>query len=152
MKVQYVNLVLSAVKEVFVSMLEMSVRFENPIRKQADHPANNISSIIDVRGVISGYIVLSYPKEMATQVASEMLEERVTEINVDTIDAISEIINMVTGVADTKLGRDDITYSLPNVVMDKHEILYPKDSFIFSMPCLLESGEFEVDIALFEIP
>ena len=130
MKVQYVNLILSAVKEVFISMLGMAVIFNNPIRKQTEHPSYDVSSIIKIKGLLCGCIVLSYPKEMAVRVASEMLDENMTKINDDTVDAISEITNMVAGVADTELGSDDISYSLPSIAMDKHNILYPENSFI----------------------
>lgn len=148
MKVQYVNSILSAVKNVFISMLDMSVTFENPIKKKIHHPSYEISSVIEISGDLSGCIVLSYPTEMAKIVASEMLNETFTDINDETIDAISEIANMVTGVADTELNIENVSYSLPSVFRDRDKIEYASNSFVFSMPCLMDSGAFEVDIAL----
>lgn len=151
MKVQYVNSILNAVKRVFVSVLGMPVKFENPYNKKIHHPSYEVSSIIEIQGELTGCIVLSYPKEMATIVASEMLDEKFTEINEETVDAISEIANMVTGVADTELNIENVTYSLPSVIMTTDEIKYSGNTFVFSMPCSMDSGAFEVDIALSEV-
>ena len=85
---------------------------------------------------------------MAKTVASELLEENFSEINEESMDAIAEIANMVTGVADTEMEMENVSYSLPSVFMDRAEIEYSTDTFVFSMPCLMDSGAFEVDIAL----
>lgn len=111
MKVQYVNAILNAVKEVFVSMLGMSVRFENPINKTTFHPSYEICSIIKMRGDLSCWIVFSYPEEIAKFVASEMLDEDFSDINDQAVDAICEIANMVTGVADTDLEMENVSYA-----------------------------------------
>lgn len=132
-------------------MLEIPVTFENPINKKIHYPSFEISSIIEFSGDLSGCIVLSYPTEIAITVASEMLDENFSEFNDKTMDAIAEIANMVTGVADTELEIENVSYALPSVFMDRGEIEYSTNTFVFSMPCLMDSGEFEVDIALSEI-
>jgi chemotaxis protein CheX len=150
LKVQYVNSILNAVKHVFISMLDLPVSFNNPITKIARHPTYEISSFIGISGHLNGCIVLSYPKEIAMKVASEMLEERIDKIDDGLKDALCEIANMVTGVTDTELEIDNLTYSLPTVSKFKDGLRYPAGSFIFSMSCIMDSGEFEVDIALSE--
>jgi chemotaxis protein CheX len=139
------------VKKVFVSVLDMPVKFDNPYNKKRHHPSYEISSIIEMSGELTGCIVLSYPKKMVTTLASEMLDEKLSEINDETVDAILEIANMVAGVADTDLNIENVTYSLPSVIMTKDEIEYSGNTFVFSMPCSMDSGAFEVDIALSDI-
>jgi chemotaxis protein CheX len=150
LKVQYVNSILNAVKNVFISMLYLPVSFHNPITKIARHPTHEISSFITISGHLNGCIVLSYPKEVAMKVASEMLEERIDKVDSGLMDALCEIANMVTGVADTELEIDNLTYSLPSVSDNREGLRYPAGSFVFSMSCAMDSGEFEVDIALSE--
>jgi chemotaxis protein CheX len=150
LKVQYVNSILSAVKHVFLTMLELPVRFENPIIKDARHPTHALSSIIGITGRLNGWIVLSYPRGMAMKVAAEMLQKSFTGIDAALIDALCEIANMVTGVADTELEIENLTYSLPSVAKNREEIVYPPDCFVFSMSCIMDAGEFETDIALLE--
>jgi chemotaxis protein CheX len=128
-------------------MLKMPVKFENPIVKKTHHPTYDISSIIGITGLLSGCIILSYPEKIAKIVASEMLEEHLDEINDDLIDAICEIANMIAGVVDTDLELEYMQYSLPTVSIAKNKILYPSNSFIISMQCIIDSGVFEVDIA-----
>ena len=150
MKVQYVNSILNAVKHVFISMLDLSVSFRDPVTKITRHPTYEVSSCIGISGHLSGYIVLSYPERVAMKVASEMLEERIDQVDDGLIDALCEIANMVTGVADTELELDNLSYSLPTVSKFRNGLRYPSGSFVFSMSCIMDSGEFEVDICLTE--
>ena len=151
MKVQYVNSILNSVKNVFVSMLDMTVEFKNPTRKDLLHPSYDISTTINISGDIVGSLVLSFPREMAKHVASEILDERCSEINDDVMDAINEIANMVTGMADTELEMENVSYSLPKVIFGKGRITYPDQAFVFCMPCIMKTGTFEVDIALYDL-
>ncbi len=57
---------------------------------------------------------------------------------------------MVTGYADSGLPIDDLQYSLPTVTIEKGKLAYPSNIEIFSMPCIIKFGKFEVDIALSE--
>ena len=150
MSLTYVNTILDAVKTVFISMLDMPVAFQNPTLKTAPHPTYEISSIIKISGQLDHWIILSFPEKTAKLIASEMLGETIGEINDLMIDVIGEITNMVVGVADTLLEIEDVTYSLPAVTQEYNQIAYPENSFIFSMPCVMASGTFEVDIALTE--
>jgi chemotaxis protein CheX len=150
LKVQYVNSILSAVKHVFLSMLDLPVNFKNPIIKDTRHPTYILSSIIGIKGYLNGCLVISYPIEIAFKVGSEMHEKSLDKIDAELIDALCEIANMVIGVADTELEIEDLSYSLPAVSQIRDEIVYPAQSFVFSMSCVLDAGEFEVDIALFE--
>ena len=150
MKVQYVNSILNAVKHVFISMLGLPVSFRDPVTKIMRRPTYEISSCIRIAGRLNGYIVLSFPKTVAMKVASEMLEERIDQVDDGLIDALSEIANMVTGVADTELELDNLSYSLPAVSELKNGLRYPSKGFVFSMSCIMDVGEFEVDICLIE--
>jgi chemotaxis protein CheX len=150
LKVQYVNSILNAVKHVFISMLGLPVSFRDPVTKITRHPTYEISSCIRIAGCLNGYIVLSYPKTVAMKVASEMLEEQIDQIDDGLIDALCEIANMVTGVSDTELELDNLSYSLPAVSELKNGLRYPQNGFVFSMSCIMDGGEFEVDICLVE--
>jgi CheY-specific phosphatase CheX len=150
LKVRYVNSILNAVKHVFISMLGQPVSFRDPITKIARHPTYEVSSCISIAGRLNGYIVLSFPKTVAMKVASEMLEERIDKVDDGLIDALCEIANMVTGVTDTELELDNLHYSLPSVSKIGNRLRYPPKSFVFSMSCIMDVGEFEVDICLIE--
>lgn len=130
-------------------MLDMPIEFKNPTKKDAPHPNHEISSIVTIKGEISGSIVLSYPKGMAMHVASELIDEKHSEFDSEVTDAINEISNMVTGVADTDLELENVSYSLPTVVKGKGKIAYPVHAFVFCMTCIMDAGTFEVDIALY---
>lgn len=148
MNVQYTNAILSAIKHVFDSMLDLEVTFENPVTKQVRYPTYDISCNIGLTGVMTGCIVLSFPKEIAKRIASAILRENIRTIDETLIDAICEVTNMVTGYADSDLQIEDLHYALPTVTIEKGMLLYPTNITIFSMPCIISHGKFEVDIAL----
>lgn len=145
---QYVNAILKAIQHVFNTMLDLSISFENPVIKTIRNPCYAISSIIGISGAVKGCIVLSLPRQVAITIAGKMLEDIEIETDENLIDAICEITNMVIGSADTEMAFEGVYYSLPTVSNEKHKIVYPNDTFIFSMACLFESGKFDVDIAL----
>ena len=132
-------------------MLDLTVEFKNPTRKDLHSPSYDISSTIKISGDVSGCIVLSFPEGIAKHVASQILDEPCPEINDDVMDAINEIANMVTGMADTELQMENVSYSLPMVFTGKGRITYPDQAFVFCMPCIMKSGTFEIDIALYEL-
>ena len=148
MNVQYVNAILTGIKHVFSTMLNLPMAFENPITKQRRYPSFEISSMIGVNGLVKGCIILSMPQTVALNIATNMLEDIEIKSDENMIDAICEITNMVIGSADTAMELENVYYSLPTVSIEKQKLAYPENSFIFSMACILDSGKFDVDIAL----
>ena len=147
MNVDYINPILNALRDVCDSMLGLPIAFEKPRLKRASNPAYDISGVVGISGAMAGSVVISFPDNVALLFASRLLETDLHAIDEDTIDAISEIANMVTGKADSEMTIDDINYSLPTVAIGRHRIAYHRDTRIVSIACNTDVGEFEIDIA-----
>lgn len=147
MNVQYTNAILDAIKQTFIQMLDLDIKFKNPIVKTDPCPRYKISSVVTINGNLSGCFVLSFSKEVARCIASTILGYT-TRSQAEVMDAIQEIANMVSGQADTVLELDGVCYSLPAMSTETYNVHYPKDSIAFSMDCMIDQHAFEVIVAL----
>ncbi len=105
--------------------------------KESTDSTYDISAIIGITGSGAGGIVLSFPEDVACKVVSRMLGEELTELNQDVSDGIGELVNIITGNAKrglVKHGFDDLSLSLPNVVIGKHRTVWRSKD----MPCLMK--------------
>ncbi len=148
MDVRYINPFLVAVQKLFDTMIELPFKLGKPTLKREMKPSFEISSIIGLSGPVGGCVVISISEEIALQLASELLDEEMTEIDEDCTDAIGEIANMIAGNAKTDFPIDGVTISVPSVVIGKHKIAYPSGIAIISIPCQVGDGQLVIDIAL----
>jgi chemotaxis protein CheX len=109
----------------------------------------DISAIIGISGSGAGGVVMSFPEDVACKLVSKMLGEDLTELDQDVCDGIGELVNIITGNAKrglVKFGYENLSLSLPNVVVGKHRTVWrTKD-----MPCLMKRF-FSSDLGSFSI-
>jgi chemotaxis protein CheX len=148
MDVRYINPFLTAVKDVFETMIEVSFTVGKPSLKKDNVPSQEVSSIIGISGDVSGCVVVTLSKKTALQLASALLGDQIQELDDDCIDAIGEIANMVAGSAKAGFPDENTSLSVPTVVIGKHRVNYPSAVPIISIPCETSEGKFGVDIAL----
>jgi len=148
MDVRYINPFLTAVKDVFETMIDVSFSVGKPCLKKDGIPSHEISSIIGISGEVTGSVVINLSEKTALQLASALLGEQLSELDEDCVDAIGEIANMVAGSAKNGFPVANTALSVPTVVIGKHEVNYPSSIPIISIPCETSEGKFGVDIAL----
>jgi chemotaxis protein CheX len=119
--------------------------------KESTDGTYDISAIIGISGSGTGGVVVSFPAEVACKIVSRMLGEEVTDTNQDVCDGLGELVNIITGNAKrglVKHGYQDLSLSLPNVVIGKHRTVWRSKD----MPCLMkrffssELGPFCVEV------
>ena len=148
MDVKYINPFLTAINNIFTTMIDVPLTVEKPHLKEEPAPDFEISGIIGLSGDVSGVVVLNLSEGIALQLGSCLLDEELTEVDEDCTDAIGEISNMVAGNAKNNFPNPDTSISVPSVVVGKHKIRYPSGIPIISIPCKTDRGIFLVDIAL----
>jgi len=148
MDVRYINPFLTAVKDVFETMIDVSFSMGKPCLKKDGIPSHEVSSIIGISGEVTGSVVINLSEKTALQLASALLGEQLSELDEDCVDAIGEIANMVAGSAKNGFPVANTSLSVPTVVIGKHEVNYPSSIPIISIPCETSEGKFGVDIAL----
>ena len=112
--------------------------------------AGDISAIVGVTGVCSGAISVSFSKEAALIVLQGMLGDEACS-DEETMDAVGEIINMISGMARASLSEAGLIMqgSTPSVVSGKdHTILHQSKSPGIAIPFSLEGHTFYVEFTL----
>ena len=152
MNVNYINPFLSAIRNVFDTMLQVKFELGKPKLKDDPVPRYEVSGIIGLSGEVTGCVVINLSEELALQLASSLSGETVTELNDNCTDAIGELANMIAGSAKKDFPGKNNSISIPSVVIGKHRMIYPKGLPIVSIPCDTSAGRMVVDVALKETP
>ncbi len=113
---EYVNPLITAIRDVFEMMLECT-----PVRtglhlKQEGELSPTVSAVIGISGGAAGTIVVGMSKDTACEVLRRMIGTETNEVNSDVCDAVGEITNMIAGSAKAQLAKYQLSISLPNVV------------------------------------
>lgn len=137
----------------FEMMLGIQPSEEDLEIKSTPDSTFDVSAIIGISGSGSGGVVISFPADTACKIVSQMLGETLSEVNQDVTDGIGELINIITGNAKRALvkhGFDDLSLSLPNVVIGSHRTVWRSKD----MPCLMKKffisklGPFSLEVNL----
>jgi chemotaxis protein CheX len=99
-------------------------------------------------GTVTGCVVVSLSTQVALELASELLDEEMTEVDDDCTDAIGEITNMITGNAKTDFPVEGCTISVPSIIKGQHTVSFPSGIPVISIPCNAGTGQMSVDVGL----
>ncbi|MCP4747526.1 MAG: chemotaxis protein CheX [Desulfobacteraceae bacterium] len=148
MNVKYINPFLSAVKNVFETMIDVPFRIGKPALKKEGLTPYEISGIIGITGDITGCVTVSFSESVALGLASALLDEKITQVDEDCKDAIGEIANMLAGDAKKGFPEGNTSVSVPSIIIGKHEVAYPRGVPIIFIPCETDDGKFAIEVAL----
>ena len=86
-----------------------------------------LSSVIGLSGAIKGAVILSMKKELAIKITELLAGTTPTDIDADVVDAIGELVNIITGNVKPLLPNGEkIVISIPTVVKGKeHSVAWP---------------------------
>ena len=148
MDAAYIKPFVNAVENLFKTMLDLPFALEKPYIKKEPVPQYEIAGIIGLSGGVSGCVVINMKESVALQLASELLDEEMTELDEDCTDAIGEIANMIAGNAKTDFPDEGCSISVPSVVIGKHKTTYPQDIEVISIPCKAGIDKLVIDVAI----
>lgn len=148
MDVRYINPFIAALQSIFDCMLDEPVVISKPTLKTQSDPYTDVSALIDFTGNATGCVMLCFPKNAAAKIASKLTGKAVYACELTELsDALGEMANMVAGQAKAKLPQDDISISLPRVVLgvDRIESISKKTPVIV-LRCDSGLGRFSVEV------
>ncbi|MHC5057193.1 MAG: chemotaxis protein CheX [Planctomycetota bacterium] len=137
MEVQHMQPFVEETINTFEVMLGIKPEAKELETKDSTDGTYDISAIIGISGSGAGGVVMSFPEDVACKLVSRMLGEEITELNQDVSDGIGELVNIITGNSKrglVKFGFEDLSLSLPNVVIGKHRTVWRSKD----MPCLMK--------------
>jgi len=149
MDVKYINPFMTAVKNVFKTMLQMDVQFGKPHVKTEEGASHDVSGIIGLSGDVVGAVIVSFPRLAATRIASAFAGMDLSESDDDFADAIGELANMISGNAKKDFDGLRVFISTPSVVIgSNHLIRNTKVTPRLVIPCTCPGGSFVVEVGM----
>jgi chemotaxis protein CheX len=149
MNVSYVNPFITAMINVFKTMINVDIKPDKPKLKTVPHPTFDVSGIIGLSGNAQGNIAISFPKIMALKVVSKMLGMEIKVVGPELTDGIGELANIVAGNAKQDLAQYALSISLPNVVIGKDHILASQTGVpTILVPFHSPMGDFAMEVSL----
>lgn len=152
MKVEYINPFILSSLNCFETMVGVKPDVGRPsIRTKTQQSGAFISGVIGLSGDVVGSVVLSFPKLVALKVVSAMMGMEIKIIDDTVTDAIGEITNIVAGRAKEGMKGQNVSISIPNVVVgNDHAVHRPSALPCVMIPFTTEWGDFSVDVSLKE--
>lgn len=151
MREAYVQCFAAAVENVFSTMVQTQVTVRPPVPKPDQGTRHDVSGIIGLSGDLCGMIVLSFPKDVAEQIASSLTSMPMDINHEDFADAIGELVNMVSGNAKAGFDGKNCSISCPSVVVGKgHTVFRQRGLQSIELPCECQHGAFHLELALRE--
>ncbi len=150
MDVRYINPFIEAVHDVFKTMLQIDVHVGKPELKNKSSIKCDASAVIGFSGELVGSVTLCFPARAATAVASKFAQIEITRENTeDLADALGELCNMVAGGSKTLLPGEDVSISLPRVVLGNgHETAQPRGWPVLILPFDCAMGHFWLEATM----
>jgi chemotaxis protein CheX len=156
MRVEYINPFVESGFNVLKEVLNVEVKRGELYLKSTSMPVLGVAAIVGLAGDVEGRVLFDMTKDTAIAVSSAMLQgmdmDPVTELNDMGKATITELANMITGQAVTKLHNLGFKFDLtPPAIFtgDNMEVSDP-DFEALIVPMELPQGKIEINVAVRE--
>lgn len=156
MRVEYINPFVEAAYNILTEVLGTEVKRGELYLKSSAMPMLGVAAIIGLAGDVEGRVLFDMNRQTGINVASAMLSgmdmEPVTEMNDMARATLTELANMITGQAVTKLHNLGFKFDLTPPAIFTGENMSVSDASYEALivPMELPMGKIEVNVAVRE--
>lgn len=153
MRVEYINPFVEAAFNILKEVLNTTdIKRGDLYLKSASQPVLGVTTIVGLAGDVEGRILLDMTFETALKVASEMNMEELKQLDDLAKATITELANMITGQAVTKLHELGFKFDLtpPSIVTGKDMVISDSGVEALIVPIQLAFGKIEINVAVKE--
>lgn len=127
---KYIQPFIDTSVKVFRDFLNTKIEAKTPhFITRTDNKEWSISGIIGLTGEASGAVVLSMKTELALYLTKMLTGEETNEINGDVIDAVGEIVNIISGNVKKELEEMyRLVISLPTIIQGESHSTFWADT------------------------
>jgi chemotaxis protein CheX len=124
---QYLNPFIVAVKNVFKTMLSVDIAMGKPAVRTDYNTDAEVTGLLPLSGGKTGFVRIGFSKNAALFAYKSMLFEEAPEINSEVLDAIGELVNIITGQArnELKMASLEAVIEVPKVFTGQGSEHYP---------------------------
>lgn len=156
MRVEYINPFVEAAYNILTEVLHTEVKRGELYLKSSAMPMLGVAAIIGLAGDVEGRVLFDMNRDTGINVASAMLSgmdmEPVTEMNDMARATLTELANMITGQAVTKLHNLGFKFDLTPPAIFTGENMSVSDASYEALivPMEMAMGKIEVNVAVRE--
>lgn len=119
-KVEFLKPFVSSAASVFSNMLLHELIWcDKPYPREMFARQFDVTSVVSLAGQANGMLAVSMPKETALSVTGLLLHERPRELNVQVVDAVSELTKGIADGAKSQLEPFHVVLGLPLTIFGR---------------------------------
>ena len=152
MRVEYINPFVETAYSILTEVLGGEVKREALYLKSTSMPVMGVASLVGLAGDVEGRVLFDMTIDTALKIASRMNMEELTEFDELAKATITELSNMITAQAVTKLHTLGFKFDLTPPTIFTGEKMEISDHQVEALivPMLTEMGRVEVNVAIRE--
>jgi chemotaxis protein CheX len=156
MRVEYINPFVESAYSILQEVLSVEITRGELYLKSTSMPVLGVAAIIGLAGDVEGRVLFDMSKDTAIKIASGMLEsmemEPIEELNDMGKATITELANMITGQAVTKLHNLGFKFDLTPPAIFTGDNMEIADTGVEALivPMELPFGKIEINVAIRE--
>ncbi len=153
MRVEYINPFVESAMNVLKTTVSDNIKRGTPRLSNNINSIMGVAIIVGLAGQVSGRVVIDMNSETALKIASSMNGEELSEFDDLVCATLTELGNMITGNAVTKLHQLGFKFDLTPPALFTGDNLRITDNKIESLvvPIELPEGNIEINVAIREI-
>ncbi|MGP1593732.1 MAG: chemotaxis protein CheX [Treponema sp.] len=150
MRVEYINPFSEAAYNILTEVLQEDVKRGDLYLKSTCMPVMGVAAIVGLAGDVEGRVIFDMASATALNIASVMNQEKLTEFDELTRATITELANMITAQAVTKLHDLGFTFDLtpPALFTGENMAISSSDIEALIVPMETAQGKIEINVAI----
>ncbi|HOS56301.1 MAG TPA: chemotaxis protein CheX [Spirochaetota bacterium] len=152
MRVEYINPFVDSAMQILSSTVSKDLKRRDISLKPSLTPMMGVVIIVGLAGQVSGRLIIDTDKDTALKIASAMNQEELKEFDEMTYATLTELANMITGKAVTKLHELGFQFDLTPPALftgDNIQISDNKIEFLV-VPIEMPQGRVEIIVGIKE--
>jgi len=152
MRVEYINPFVETAYSVLCEILGGEVKRGDLYLKSTSTPVMGVAALVGLAGDVEGRVLLDMTNETALNIASTMNMEKIDAMNELAKSTITELANIVTAQAVTKLHDLGFKFDLtpPALFTGERMEIANNDVEALIVPLITQQGKIEVNVAIRE--
>ncbi len=152
MRVEYINPFVESAFNVMKEVLQCDVKRGELYLKSTSMPVMGVAAIVGLAGDVEGRVLFDMDRPTALKIASAMNNEEITTMDDLAKATITELANMITGQAVTKLHELGFKFDLtpPAIFTGENMEISNQDVEALIVPMETPQGKIEINVAIRE--
>ena len=152
MRVEYINPFVEAAYNIMKEVLQTEVERKELYLKKTTQPVMGVAALVGLAGDVEGRVLIDMSQDTAIKIASTMNGEELTSLDELAKATITELANMITAQAVTKLFDLGFKFDLtpPSIITGENMSVSNASVEALIVPLEMPQGLVEINVAIRE--